>query len=171
MLDFQDLVRSPHRDAKSAISGRDLPLPKLKVAGSIPFARFEAPGGDRSPAIRCRDRKAFEDEQIGILATPPFSHRILRGHDHIELGSALDRIDGVKVRNVAHARKLIRDHEGEFIEIVFSDKYIDGALILDAKALTDATQDVLEQNSIRKAASPGQLLDVVICGRSRLGLP
>ena len=59
------------------------------------------------------------------------------------------------MRNVAHARKLIRDHEGEFIEIVFSDKYIDGALILDAKALTDATQDVLEQNSIRKAASPG----------------
>jgi hypothetical protein len=29
-----------HRDAKSAISGRDFPLPKLNVEGSIPFTRF-----------------------------------------------------------------------------------------------------------------------------------
>ena len=28
------------RDAKSAISGRDIPLPKLNVEGSIPFTRF-----------------------------------------------------------------------------------------------------------------------------------
>ena len=31
---------TPDRDAKSAISGRDLPLPKLNVEGSIPFTRF-----------------------------------------------------------------------------------------------------------------------------------
>ena len=31
---------TPDRDAKSAISGRDIPLPKLNVAGSIPFTRF-----------------------------------------------------------------------------------------------------------------------------------
>ena len=29
-----------HRDAKSALSGWDLPLPKLNVEGSIPFTRF-----------------------------------------------------------------------------------------------------------------------------------
>ena len=29
-----------HRDAKNAISGRDVPLPKLNVEGSIPFTRF-----------------------------------------------------------------------------------------------------------------------------------
>ena len=31
---------TPDRDAKSAISGRDLSLPKLNVEGSIPFTRF-----------------------------------------------------------------------------------------------------------------------------------
>ena len=31
-----------HRDAKSAISGRDLPLPKLNVEGSNPFTRFKS---------------------------------------------------------------------------------------------------------------------------------
>ena len=31
---------TPDRDAKSAISGQNLPLPKLNVEGSISFARF-----------------------------------------------------------------------------------------------------------------------------------
>lgn len=106
-------------------------------------------------ATRRHDRKAFEDEQIVILATAPFSHRIIRGHDHIDFASALDSINGVKVRNIAHARQLIRDHEGEFIELEFSDKHIDGVLVLDAKAFAEATYDVLEQNSIRRPASPG----------------
>ena len=40
MHEFQNPVRSPHRDAKSAIRSEDIPLPKLNVDGSNPFTRF-----------------------------------------------------------------------------------------------------------------------------------
>jgi S1-C subfamily serine protease len=106
-------------------------------------------------ATRCFDRKEFEDEQIVILATRSFPHKILRGHDRIELGTTLHSVDGVKVRNIAHARELIRNHDSEFIEFEFGDKFMDGVLTLDAKALASSTEDVLEKNSIRKSASPG----------------
>ncbi len=106
-------------------------------------------------ATRCFDRKGFDDEQIVILASSPFPHRIMRGHEDLQGFAALTNIDGVKVRNIAHARELIRMHEGEFIELEFSDKQSDNVLRLNAAALAAATEDVLVKNSIRRAASEG----------------
>ena len=104
-------------------------------------------------AARCYDRKAFDDEQIVILASPPFPHRIMRGHEDIQALSTLDSIDGVKVRNIVHARELIRKHQGEFIELEFADKKMDRVLRLNADALAAATEEILVKNSIRRAAS------------------
>ena len=106
-------------------------------------------------AARCYDQTAFDDEQIVILASPPFPHRIMRGHEDIQALSTLDSIDGVKVRNIVHARELIRKHQGEFIELEFADKKMDRVLRLNADALAAATEEILVKNSIRRAASVG----------------
>ena len=47
---------TPVRDAKSALSGRDLPLPKLNVEGSIPFTRFPNKDHERQHEAHCMVR-------------------------------------------------------------------------------------------------------------------
>jgi hypothetical protein len=104
-------------------------------------------------ATRRYERRAFPDEEIVVLANEPFPHPILRGHEDLDLGSALRAIDGVEVRNLAHAYELIRNHEGELIEFEFVDRHMDRFVTLDAEGLREATEDILDRHSIRNPVS------------------
>lgn len=105
-------------------------------------------------ATRRMDRKAFEDEQIVVLSTSPFSHPVLRGYEKIQSFMALLSVNGVAVKNIEHARELILDCKDEWIDLEFADAP-SRILRLDTKKLFDSTQDVLEKNSIRNPSSPG----------------
>lgn len=105
-------------------------------------------------ATRRMDRKAFEDEQIVVLSTSPFSHPVLRGYDKLQSCMAIQSINGEPVKNIQHARALILACKDEWIDLEFSNSPSE-VLRLDLKQLFDSTQEVLEKNSIRNPSSPG----------------
>jgi S1-C subfamily serine protease len=114
----------------------------------------------RNPlATRRYDRRAFEDEEIVVISTRPFPHPILRGHDRIDLGSALKSVNGVEVRNLRHAYALMKGNTEAFIQLEFVDDPADGLdaldrlITVDAAELEAATETLLRRHSIREAAS------------------
>jgi S1-C subfamily serine protease len=104
-------------------------------------------------ATRRYELRAFPDEEIVILSRGPFSHPLLRGHDDLGALMVLDSVNGVTVRNLAHAYSLIRDCRSEMIELEFMDRGYDRIVTLDRADLAESTATILDQNSIRKPVS------------------
>lgn len=108
-------------------------------------------------ALRRYEDRATPDEEIVVLVNEPFPHPILRGHEDLEIMSVLDKVDGVKVKNLAHAYELIKAKKEGMIEFEFVDKHMDRFVTLDAAALAAATDEILDRHSIRKPVSAGLL--------------
>lgn len=92
----------------------------------------------------------FEGEQL-VVAAELLSHRVSQGYS-APTSSVVDQIDGVKVKNLRHLAELLRDAKGEFVTITFQDRTPD-AFVLDRKKVSDAAEEILSENSIRKPYS------------------
>lgn len=100
---------------------------------------------------RIGDETEFEGEQIVVLPSPFFPHRVTRGY---ELGvlPVVETVNGVKVKNLAHLAELIRDAEGQFIEFTFAGT-TNETLVFDREQLAGSTEDILNDAGIRERAS------------------
>lgn len=107
---------------------------------------------------RLGDEVEFEGEQLVVLPSPFFPHRVTRGY---ELGvlPVLKSVNGVDVKNLAHLAELLRDAEGEFIEFSFAGT-TNETLVFDREQLAEATEDVLNDAGIRERAS-GDILSII----------
>jgi S1-C subfamily serine protease len=108
-------------------------------------------------ALRRYEDRAYPDEQIVVLVSEPFPHPILRGHEDLDVAAVLSRVNGEEIRNLAHAYELITGQTDGMIEFEFADKHMDRFVTLDARALSAATEEVLDRHSIRKPVSAGLL--------------
>ncbi len=105
----------------------------------------------KSPLISRRDdRPAFEGEQLVVL-TAMLPHKLVRGYD-ASLAAVVDEVDGVKVKNLRHLAEQLRDAKGDQVVISFVDRNAD-ILVLDRKAVLDASEQILSENAIRKPYS------------------
>jgi S1-C subfamily serine protease len=105
----------------------------------------------KSPLLSRRyDRPAFEGERLVIL-TAMLPHKLVRGYSD-PMGSVVDEVDGVKVKNLRHLAERLRDAKGDQVVISFCDRGPD-VLVLDRKAVLDASEQILSENAIRKPYS------------------
>jgi S1-C subfamily serine protease len=101
---------------------------------------------------RFGDRPAFKDERLVLIAHPLLTHKITKGYD-LGYSATVDRVNGVKIKNLKHFVETVRDATAEFIELTFYGNDTDMLVFKRADAIA-ATEQVLVDNGIRQQCSP-----------------
>ncbi len=106
----------------------------------------------QSPMLgRWRDAPQFEGEELVVVTSRMFSHKITKGYDDAIFATVAD-VDGIAVRNLAHLVEILRDGTSRFVEFRFHDNAQE-TLVFERDAIEDATEDILSDNGIRHECS------------------
>jgi S1-C subfamily serine protease len=108
-----------------------------------------------SPLITRRsDKPAFHDEELVVVSSPFFPHKLAKGYDN-PVSRVVSAVNGVTIKNLRHLVEVLRDSKDEFLTFEFAGK--GETLIFPRKDMIAATDDLLSDNGIRDQASPGLL--------------
>jgi PDZ domain len=108
-------------------------------------------GRAASPLVTRRyDRPAFENEELVIVASPLFPHRITKGYDDPNRG-VLSEVNNTPVKNLRHLVEILRDSREEQISFKFANAGVltHETMVFKRSDLIEATGKILEENGIR----------------------
>jgi S1-C subfamily serine protease len=133
---YGPLVFSPVTSEFAALFGRFAAI--LSVTGN--------------PLVTRRgDYARFEGEELVVVTSPMFPHRIGKGYDSPQY-KVVKEINGVHVKNIHHMVELLRDSKEKYTTIAFDDRASETIVFNHQEALK-ATEEVLSDNGIRQQAS------------------
>jgi hypothetical protein len=104
-----------------------------------------------SPLITRRfDKPRFEGEELVVVSSPMFPHRITKGYDDPER-SVLSEVNGVHVRSLQHLVQLLRDNNNPRVTFKFakSGRRMHETMVFNRAELVESTSNILEENGIR----------------------
>jgi S1-C subfamily serine protease len=105
-----------------------------------------------SPLIhRMQSQPEFEGEELVVIPTVPFSHRVTKGYPPTILHT-IQSVNKTKIKNLKHLVEVFRDCTDEFIEIEFHE-IGSPLLVFNRQELMTSTEDILSDNNIRKQFS------------------
>ncbi len=105
-----------------------------------------------SPLVtRKSAKKAFPDEELVIVSSPMFPHRIGKGYGN-PLAKVVKEVNGIKIKNLKHLVETLRDTKEKYITIVFDDSNSE-TFVFDRQEVLKATDEILSDNSVRQQAS------------------
>ena len=102
-------------------------------------------------ATRRGDLPRFEGEELVVVSSPMFPHKISKGYDN-PITKIVKDVNGVPIKNLRHLVELLRDSKAKFTTIRFDDKYSETIVFNHQEALK-ATDEILSDNGIRQQAS------------------
>ena len=106
----------------------------------------------KSPlASRANDRPTFDGEELVIVPSPFFSHRLTKGFESPAL-RVLERVNDTPVKNLVHLVEMLRDSKAEFLEFRFAGSEVE-TMVFRRQEMLDATEDILTDNAIRRQYS------------------
>jgi hypothetical protein len=120
----------------------------LERLGSQRPASF---GPGTSPLTTRRfDKPAFPGEELVVVASPMFPHRITNGYDDANR-AVLSEINGIQVKNLRHVMEIIRDNQDPQITLKFASSGVltHETMVFRRDELLAATNKILEENGIR----------------------
>jgi S1-C subfamily serine protease len=123
-----------------------------EIAGAIAGSRLGSTYTTylKSPLVpRLMDQPAFAGEEIVILSLL-MPHKTSKGYSPPAY-SAVNRINGAKVRNLAHLVELLRDAKGEFLEVELVGPV--EPLVFRRAEVLEANDEILADEGIRKQYS------------------
>jgi S1-C subfamily serine protease len=97
---------------------------------------------------RFNDRTAFPGEELVVVTSPLFAHKIAKGYAD-PLGQAVASVNRVPVKNLRHLVELLRDAKGEFVTIQYVEEV--EMMVFRREEMDAATADILEENGIAPA--------------------
>ncbi|MDF1809071.1 MAG: trypsin-like peptidase domain-containing protein [Phycisphaerales bacterium] len=102
-------------------------------------------------ALRADDVQEENGEEIVMLVSNFLPHPITKGYD-VSYKPALKTVNGETINSLEQLVEMIRNSEEDYLEFAFFD---DGqeTLIFDREELIEVTEEILEDNSIRKQGS------------------
>ena len=108
----------------------------------------------RSPLVTRRgDSPAFEGEELVIISSPFFPHKLAKGYGN-SAGSVIRTINGVPVKNApATSSNCLRDSKEDFITIECGHRGGE-TLVFPRKEMIAATDEILSDNGVRAQGSP-----------------
>jgi S1-C subfamily serine protease len=101
---------------------------------------------------RLSDKYAFEGENLVVVTMPFFPHKLSKGYSE-PYGRVVKTVNGIRIKNLAHLVKVLRDCKDEFITIEF-DLHGGETLVFPRTEMLTATDDILSDNGIRSQGSP-----------------
>ena len=105
-----------------------------------------------SPLVTRRGaKKSFPEEELVIISSPLFPHRIGKGYGN-PIAKVVKEINGIKIKNLKHLVETLRDSKEKYITITFDDKNSE-TLVFDRLETLKATDEILSDNSVRQQAS------------------
>jgi S1-C subfamily serine protease len=105
-----------------------------------------------SPLVtRMADQPRFPGEQLVVVSSRMFPHRIAKGYDNPSF-KVVKEINGIKVKNIRHMVELLRDSKEKYTTISFDDRASE-TMVFDHQEALRATEEVLSDNGIRQQAS------------------
>lgn len=151
---------SPTRDNLVPFIGND--YPEYFILGPMVFMPvraellFELYTGflaiQGNPAVlRAEDTRKTEDEEIVILCSDFLPHPITKGYQ-IAYRPAVKKVNGVEITSLTHMIETIRDADEDYLVFEFHDKNQE-TLVFDRDELIEATEEILDENSIRRQGS------------------
>jgi S1-C subfamily serine protease len=161
----EELVQVPvtnkHDELITSLRGK---YPSYFIYGPLVFspatAEFiGATGGNQlvypliaSPlALRRTDKTAFPGEELVVVSTPMFAHKIGKGYDN-PWTKVVKEINGVRIKNLRHLVETLRDASDKYVTLSFDDKASE-TMVFDRAEVLKATDDILSDNGIRQQAS------------------
>jgi S1-C subfamily serine protease len=108
-------------------------------------------GPHASPLITRRyDKPVFPGEELIVVSSPMFPHRITNGYDDANR-AVLGEVNGSRVRNLRHLMEILRDDQESQITFKFASSGLltHETMVFRREELVRATANILEENGIR----------------------
>lgn len=102
-------------------------------------------------ATRRGDRPAFDGEQLVIVASPMFPHKLAKGYSN-PIAKVVKEVNGTRIKNLRHLVETLREAKDKFITISFDDRASE-TIVFNRQEAIDATEDILSDNGVRQQAS------------------
>jgi S1-C subfamily serine protease len=128
---------------------------------SVASAEFSAAIDQRSSAFlgaignpmvtRRGDKMAFPGEELVIISSPMFPHRIGKGYGN-PMAKVIKDVNGIKIKNLKHLVETLRDSKEKYITITFDDRNSE-TIVFDRLETLKATDEILSDNSVRQQSS------------------
>lgn len=109
-----------------------------------------------SPLLtRKGDAPAFDGEQLVIVSSPFFPHKISEGYWN-PIGWVVKAVNGTPIRNLNHLVETLRDATGDFVSVDFAGRGTE-TFIFNRKEALASTDEILTDNGVRAQGSPDTL--------------
>jgi PDZ domain len=102
-------------------------------------------------ATRRGDLPKFEGEELVVVTSPMFPHKIGKGYDN-PFTKIVKEVNGVPIKNLRHFVEVLRDSNQKFTTIRFDDKASE-TIVFNHQDALKATDEILSDNGIREQAS------------------
>jgi S1-C subfamily serine protease len=102
-------------------------------------------------ATRRGDLPRFEGEELVVVTSPMFPHKISKGYDN-PITKIVKEVNGVSIKNLRHFVEVLRDSKQKFTTIRFDDKASE-TIVFNHQDALKATGEILSDNGIREQAS------------------
>ena len=96
---------------------------------------------------RLSDTATEEQEQLIVISSRMFSHKITKGYGD-PFTQVIKDINGIKIKNIRNLVEVIRDIKKPFVEINYEGNYAE-TMIFRKDEMEAATEDILSENGIR----------------------
>ena len=102
-------------------------------------------------ALRASDTQEMPGEEVVLLVSDFLPHAITKGYD-ASYKPALKSLNGTPITSLEQLVTLLNDSEDDYLEFAFHDEGQE-ILIFNREELYESTEELLEENSIRKQGS------------------
>jgi S1-C subfamily serine protease len=102
-------------------------------------------------ALRVEDERAFEGEELVVVASGFLPHPITKGYE-IAYRPTVKSVNGETIKSLTHMLEVIRAAEDDFLVFEFFDD-MQEVVVFDRAELLESTEEILEDNSIRRQGS------------------
>jgi len=122
-----------------------------RIAGSGSGAEMLGMMG--SPLITRRgDRPATPDEELVVVASPFFPHKLSQGYSN-PIAWTLKSVNNTKITSLHQLVELLRDLKDDYVVFDFYGRDLE-TLVFPRKDMLAATEDILNDNGVRTQGSP-----------------
>jgi len=104
---------------------------------------------------RLFDTPAFDGEELVVVSSPFFPHKLAKGYSNPAPGVA-KTVNDIPIKNLRHLVEVLRDSRVEFMKFEFSCRGGE-TLVFPRKEMLAATEEILTDNDIRAQGSPDTL--------------